>query len=88
MDLDMYPSWVMWKAVVLEVIWVPAEVIVPSEVAKLVPPSELLLVYWGYSYPKIFHFESVAAVVARVRCASVQDVGNLIDPIFCFITIQ
>ena len=71
MDLDLDPSWVMWKAVVLEVVWVPAEVVVTSEVAKLIPPSELLLVCWGYYDPGNFHFESVAAVVTRVRFVSV-----------------
>ena len=70
MDLDLGPIWVMWKAVVLEVVWVPAYLVAPSEVAKLVPPSELLLVCWGYSDPENFHFESLAAVVTRVRFIS------------------
>ena len=74
MDLDLDPSWVMCKAVLLEVVWVPVEVISPSEFAKLVPPSELLLVCWGYSDPEKFHFESVAAAVARVRFVSVVDI--------------
>ena len=73
MDLDLDSSWVVWKAVVLEVVWVPSEVVAPSDVAKLVPPSELLLVCWGYSDPENFHFESVAAVVARVRFVSVVE---------------
>ena len=51
----------------------PDEVVTISEVAKLVPPSDLLLVSWGYSDLEIFHFESVAAVVARVRFVSVVE---------------
>ena len=57
----------MWKEVVLEVVWVPAKLVAPSEVAKPVPPSGLVLVCWGYSKPENFHSESVAAVVARVK---------------------
>ena len=48
MDLDLDPIWVMRKAVVLEVVSVLTEVFAHSEVAKPVPPSELLLVYWRY----------------------------------------
>ena len=54
MDLDLDPSWVMWKYVFLEVVWVPAEAVATSEFAKLVPSSELLLVSWVYSDPEIF----------------------------------
>ena len=43
MDLDLYPSWVMRKAVVLEVVWVPDEVFTSSEIAKIVPPPDLVL---------------------------------------------
>ena len=34
MDLDLDPRWVMCKAVVLEVAWVPAELVSTSEVAN------------------------------------------------------
>ena len=44
MDLDLDPIWVMWKAAVLEVVWVLDEVVLPSEVVKLVPSLELILV--------------------------------------------
>ena len=71
MDLDLDPSWVMWKSVVLEVVCVLAEVVAPSKVTKPVPPLELLLVCWGYSEPGNFHYESVVAVVARVDFVSV-----------------
>ena len=74
MYLDLGPSWVMWKAVVLEVVWVPAYLVAPSDVEKLVLLSDMLPVCWGYSDPKNFHFESVTAVVARVRFASVVEV--------------
>ena len=56
----------IWKAVVLEVVWVLDEVVAHSEVAKPVSPSELVLVCWGYSDAIIFHFESVVAVAERV----------------------
>ena len=88
MDWDLDPRWVMWKAVLLKVVWVPDEVVAPLEVVKLVPPLELLLVCWGYSDPEHFNFESVVAVVARVRFVSVVEMcfcarcGNHIDRIF------
>ena len=72
-DLDLVPIWVMCKAVVLEVVWVPADLVAPSEVEKLVPPLDLILVCWGYSDPENFHSESMAAVVARVRFVSVVE---------------
>ena len=55
----------------MEVVWVPAEVVATSDVAKLVLPSELLLVCWGYSDTGNFHSESMAAVVERVIFVSV-----------------
>ena len=73
MNLDLDPIWVMCKAVVLEVVWVPAEVVAPLEVAKPVSPSELVLICWGYSEVENFHSESMAAVVARVNIISVVD---------------
>ena len=63
----------MWKAVVLESVWVPAEVVSPLEVEKTVPPSELVLVCWGYSEIDNFHSESVAVVVTRVKFVSKVD---------------
>ena len=62
MDLDLDPSWVMQKSAVLEVVWVLTEVFAPSEVTKPVPPSELVLVCWGYFEVEYFHSESVVAV--------------------------
>ena len=73
MDLDLYPSWVIWKAVVLEVVCMTAYVVSPSEVVKQVPPSELLLVCWRYSEPENFHSKSMAAVVARVKFVTVAE---------------
>ena len=73
MDLDLDPSWLIWKALVLEVVWVMAEVVALSEVAKPVPPSELVLVGWGYSIVQYFHSESVVAVVARLKFVSVVE---------------
>ena len=64
---------VIWKAVVLEVMWVLDELVAPSEVAKPVSPSELVLVCWGYSEVEDFYSESVVAVVARVNFASMVD---------------
>ena len=73
MDLDMDPSWVMWEAAILEVVWVLAELVAPSEVAKPVPPLELALVCWGYSEVEHFHYESMVAVVAKVIFVSVVE---------------
>ena len=56
----------MRKDLVLDVVWVITEVVLPSDSAKLVPPSELVLVCWGYSEVEDFHSESMVAVVARV----------------------
>ena len=56
----------MWKAVVLEVLWVPSKVVSPSEVDKSVPPLELILVCWEYYDPEKFHYESMVVVVVRV----------------------
>ena len=60
----------MWKAIFLDVVWVPDEVVTPSGVAKPVPPLELVLVFWGYSEVENFYSESVAAVVTRVKSIS------------------
>ena len=56
----------MWKAVLLEVVWVTDGFVAPSEVEKLFTPSDLILVCWEYSDPEHFHFESVVAVLTRV----------------------
>ena len=42
----MDPIWVMWKAALLKVVWVLIDAFATSEVAKLVPPLELVLVCW------------------------------------------
>ena len=57
----------MWKSVVLEVVWVPDEVVAPSMVEKPVPPLELVLLCWGNSEVGDFHSEYMVAVVARVK---------------------
>ena len=57
----------------MEVVWVLDESVSPSEFAKPVPPSELVLVCWGYSEVEDFHFESVLAVVARVKLLSMVE---------------
>ena len=43
----------------------------PSEVAKLVPPLELVLVCWGYFEVEYFHSEFVVALVVMVKFVSV-----------------
>ena len=55
----------MYKAAALELVWVLTELFPSSEFAKHVPPSELVLICWGYSVVKDFHSEFVVAVVAR-----------------------
>ena len=74
MDLDMYPIWVMRKSAVLKLMWVLTEVFAPSEVAKPVTPSELVLVCWGYFEVEAFHSKSVVAVVVREKFVSVVEV--------------
>ena len=54
MDLDLDPSWVIWKAVFLEVVLVMTEVFAPSEVEKMVPPLGLVLVFWRYFEVEFF----------------------------------
>ena len=49
------------------------EVFAPSEVSKTVPPSDMVLVCWGYSEVEDFHSESVVAVAARVKFVSVAE---------------
>ena len=71
MDLDVYPSWVMCKDAVLEVVWFLTEVFVLLEVEKPVPPSEMVLVCWGYFEVDDFHSEFVVALVVMVQFVSV-----------------
>ena len=73
MDLDLDPSWVMCKAVILDMVRVLAEVVALSEVEKPVPPSELVLVCWRYYEVEDLHSESMVAVVERVNFVSVVD---------------
>ena len=54
MDLYLGPSWVMLKAVFLEVLCFPADLVAPLEVAKLVPPSEMIMIFWDTLILKIF----------------------------------
>ena len=77
MDLDLDPSWLMWKAIDLEMVWLLAELVALLEFAKLVPPSELVLVCWGYYEVEVFHSGSVVAVVARVKFV------NIVEMFFC-----
>ena len=49
------------------------EVFASSEVAKRVPPLELVLVYWGYSEVEAFYSESMVAVVSRLKFVSVVE---------------
>ena len=42
----MIQAMVMCNDALLEVVWVLTVVFSPSEVAKLVPPSEMVLVLW------------------------------------------
>ena len=55
----MDPSWAVWKDAILEAVWVLTDAFVTSEVAKLVPPSELVLVCCGYFEVEYFHSEFV-----------------------------
>ena len=64
----------MWETLILEVVWVPTEEVAPLEVAKLVPPLELLLLCWGYSESENVLSESVAKLLARVKFVSVFDI--------------
>ena len=73
MDLGLDPSWVMCKASVLELVWVLTEVFSLLEVAKTVPPSELVLACWGYFEVEDYHSESVVTVVPRVKFVSVVE---------------
>ena len=63
----MDPIWAMWKDAVLEVVWLLTELFVPLEAAKTVPPSDMVLVCWGYFEVEDFHSESVVALVAKVN---------------------
>ena len=73
MDLDVDPSWVMWKAGFLEVVWVLTELFATLEVVKPVPPLEMVLVCWGCFELEDFHSEAVVAVVVRVNFFSMVD---------------
>ena len=63
----------VWEAALLEMVWVLTEVFAPSEVEKLVPTLELVLVCWGYFGVEDFHSVSMVAVVARVKFVSVVE---------------
>ena len=70
MDLDVDPVWVMWMAAVMELVQVLNEVFATSEVAKTVPPLEMVLISWGYFEVEYFHSESVVALVLMVKFIS------------------
>ena len=63
----------MLKSALLEVVWVLTDVFKPSEVAKSVPSSELVLVCRGYFEVGDFHSKSVVALVAMVKFLSVDE---------------
>ena len=67
MDFDADPRWLLCKAAVLEVVCVMTEVFALSELTKMVSPSDLVLVCWGYFEVGGFHSESVVALVVRVN---------------------
>ena len=71
MDLDLNPRWVMWKAELLEMLRMLTDAFALSEVAKPVPPSEMVLVCWGYFEVDDFHSEFVVALVVMVQFVSV-----------------
>ena len=73
MAFDVDPSWGMWKATMLEAVWVLTEEFAPSEVEKLFPPSELVLVCWGYFEVEDFHSKFVVALVVMVNFVSVDE---------------
>ena len=50
----MDPRWGVLKAAILEVAWFLTDEVALSEVAKPVPPYELLLVCWGYLKSNVF----------------------------------
>ena len=70
MDLDVDPIWVMWMAAVMELVRVLNEVFSSLEVAKTVPPLEMVLICWGYFEVEYFHSESVVALVLMVKFIS------------------
>ena len=49
------------------------DVFAPLEVAKPVPPSELLLVCWGYFEVEDFHYDIVISLVVTVKFVSVAE---------------
>ena len=63
----------MFKADLLEVVWVLTDAFAPSEVANLVPPSELVLLCWGYFEVEDFHSEFVVTLVVIVKFVSVAE---------------
>ena len=73
MDLDVDLIWGMLKVDFLEVVWVLTDEFAPSEVAKPVPPSELVLVCWGNFEVEYFHSEFVVALVVMVKFVSVAE---------------
>ena len=70
----MDPRLVMWKSAVLELVCVMTEVFAPLEVAKTGPPSEMVLVCWGYVEVEYFHSESVVSLVVMVKFVSAVEI--------------
>ena len=71
MDVD--PIWGVLKAALLEVLLVQIDAFSPSEVAKPVPTSELVLVCWGNFEVEYFHSEFVVALSVMVKFVSVDE---------------
>ena len=67
----MDPRWRMWKVDLLDVLWVLDDAFEPSEVAKLVPTSDMVLACSGYFEVEAFHSDFVVALVVMVNILSV-----------------
>ena len=83
----------MWKSTILKTFCLLYLVFSPSEVAKPVPPLEIVLVCCLFLVVEDFHSDSVVKlgvtekIYAGLICASLKSVGNLVDCIFCYIAI-
>ena len=57
----------MCKVALLEAVWVLTIVSAPSEVAKMVPTSDLVLVFWWFLVVEDSHFDSMVALGVTVK---------------------
>ena len=67
MGLNVYPGQGMWKADILEAAWVTTIVFSPSKFETMVPPLDLVLVYWQFLLVGYFHSDSVVAFGVTVK---------------------